>query len=82
LDAADETWVNVDQALRQGLRGLRPGSSLARLLAKHRGKRNRKALPRYTLAQILTWPMTFTGGQGTGHITGTARFQERAVRRG
>jgi len=51
----DETWRNIDSALRQGFRGLRRGQSLARLLAKHRGKRNRKALPQYTIAQILKW---------------------------
>jgi hypothetical protein len=53
-EAPDEKWVNIDQALRKGLRGLRPGSSLARLLAQHRGKRNRKQLPRYTIRQILS----------------------------
>ncbi len=30
-----ETWCAVDQALRKGRRGLRGGSSLARLLRKH-----------------------------------------------
>jgi hypothetical protein len=49
----DEKWFNIDTALRQGLRGLRDGSSLARLLAEHRGKRNRKALPPLTLKRIL-----------------------------
>jgi hypothetical protein len=51
--------VNIDQALRKGLRGLRPGSSLARLLDQHRGKRNRKQLPRYTIRQILGWADAF-----------------------
>jgi hypothetical protein len=32
--ALAETWYNVDQALRVGLRGLSKGSSLARLLAQ------------------------------------------------
>jgi hypothetical protein len=31
------TWAGVDAALHNGARGLRGGSSLARLLAKHRG---------------------------------------------
>jgi hypothetical protein len=35
--APGEKWYNVDAALRAGRRGLRPGSSLARLLAEHRG---------------------------------------------
>ena len=54
-EPADEKWENIDTALRVGLRGLHRGQSLARLLAKHRGKRNRKALPKYTIAQILRW---------------------------
>lgn len=54
-ETADEKWQNIDMALRQGLRGLRPGSSLARLLSEHRGKRNRKRLPEYTAKQILKW---------------------------
>jgi hypothetical protein len=54
-ETPDEKWSNIDNCLRIGCRGLRPGGSLARLLAKHRGKRNRKALPKYTIAQILKW---------------------------
>jgi hypothetical protein len=54
-EPADEKWCNLDSALRVGLRGLRRGQSLAKLLAKHRGKRNRKALAPYSVAQILKW---------------------------
>lgn len=32
LRGTDEKWVNIDQALRKGLRGLQRGQSLARLL--------------------------------------------------
>ena len=38
-----------------GLRGFRKANSLAKLLAKHRGRRNRKQLPPYTSHQILKW---------------------------
>jgi len=38
-DSPGEQWFNVDQALRKGLRGLPGGSSLSRLLARHRGVR-------------------------------------------
>jgi hypothetical protein len=55
VEAPDEKWANVDQALRKGLRGLPGRSSLPRLLAERRGHRNRKALPPFTLRQILTW---------------------------
>ncbi|HUE75167.1 MAG TPA: hypothetical protein VMP01_30140 [Pirellulaceae bacterium] len=54
-EPVNEKWRNIDQSLRLGQRGLHRGSSLAKLLAKHRGKRNRKALPKYTVAQILKW---------------------------
>jgi hypothetical protein len=45
----------VDSALRLGLRGLPRGSSLAQLLAEHRGVRNSKRLPALTRRQILAW---------------------------
>jgi hypothetical protein len=49
------TWRAVDNALRLGLRGLGGGSSLARLLAEHRGVRNQQQLPRLSPQQILAW---------------------------
>lgn len=51
----DELWKYVDHALRIGLRGLPGGSSLPRLLAEHRGYRNRKGVPPYSIAKILRW---------------------------
>lgn len=41
LEGPDETWHNIDDALRRGCRGLPGGSSLFRLLAKKRGVRRR-----------------------------------------
>ncbi len=55
LEAPGETWARVGTALDTGGRGLQGGSSLARLLARHRGVRNRKGLPRLTVPQILQW---------------------------
>ncbi len=55
VDAPGETWFAVDRALRAGVRGLPGGTSLARLLAEHRGVRNIQALPRLTHKQILAW---------------------------
>jgi hypothetical protein len=49
------TWTAVDVALMQGHRGLRPGSSLAKLLCEHRGKVHRNYLPRFSVKQILAW---------------------------
>jgi hypothetical protein len=50
-----EVWANVDVALREGRRGFPGGGSLARLLARHLGVRNRATLPRLTVGQILGW---------------------------
>lgn len=57
-EAPWETWKAIDSALRGGFRGCRPGGSLARLLAKHRGKRlpapSHRGQP-LTIKQILRW---------------------------
>jgi hypothetical protein len=50
-----ETWQAVDHALGRGTRGLPGGSSMPRLLAEHRGARNKAALPPLTEAGILDW---------------------------
>ena len=50
-----ETWFAIDAALRNNCRGLVGSSSLAQLLSKKRGVRNKLALPNLTLAQILRW---------------------------
>src|SRR5262245_12430504 len=56
-----ENWQAIDMALRHGSRGLPGGSSLAKLLARCRGYRNKKGLPRLTegviaaLADIHHW---------------------------
>lgn len=60
-----ESWAGIDQALREGLRGLRGGSSLARLLADERGVRNIHRLPPLTEEQILAWADAFHQGTGS-----------------
>jgi hypothetical protein len=50
-----ETWVAMDDALRNGLRGLPGGSSLALLLLQRRGVRSLPHLPRLTLREIRRW---------------------------
>jgi hypothetical protein len=54
-----ETWANIDAALRHGLRRLPGGSSLARLLAQHRGVANVGDRPKLTEAMILAWADAF-----------------------
>lgn len=53
--APGETWGKIANALREGKRGMAGGSSLARLLAEHRGVRNIQQLPHFTIRQILAW---------------------------
>lgn len=55
LDAPGEKWINIQDALCRGGRGLSGGSSLAQLLAKKRGVRNIHGLPDVTIKQILKW---------------------------
>jgi hypothetical protein len=50
-----ENWRAVNGALFHGYRGLPAGGSLARLLARHRGVRNPKGQPPYTVDQIVSW---------------------------
>jgi hypothetical protein len=54
-EAPEESWTNVDQALRKGIRGLPGGSSLAQVLGEHRSIRNVGALPRLKQDRILEW---------------------------
>jgi hypothetical protein len=55
-EAPEESWANIDAALRVGGRGLAVGSSLAMLLARYRRVPNRLAKrPRLTFKKILLW---------------------------
>jgi hypothetical protein len=53
--ARGQTWQALNLALARGCRGLPGGSSLARLLAQRRGRRNRARAPRLTARQVLAW---------------------------
>jgi hypothetical protein len=53
-EAPGETWFLIANDLAKGYRGLRP-DSLARVLQRYRGVRNRKALPPLRIKQILAW---------------------------
>jgi hypothetical protein len=59
LEAPSETWSGVNASLVNGRRGLSGGTSLARLLAQSRGKRNIKDLPRLTTRQIRAWAVAW-----------------------
>jgi hypothetical protein len=72
----NEDWFNIDQCLRKGLRGLPGGDSLARLLARERGRRNRTRPPPLTEGAIARWARRHrraTGAwptQGAGAVEG------------
>ena len=59
-----DSWSKVNAALRSGLRGLQPGSSLAQLLAAHRGVRNGKSSPPLRQKEILEWADAFHSRTG------------------
>ena len=54
-EAEGETWLKVNTAMHSGVRGLRPGSSLAKLLAETRGRHNRRYPTNLTVEVILAW---------------------------
>ena len=53
--APDEKWKNIDYALRNGLRGMPGGISLAKLLHLSRGVKNRHSITKLTEKRILAW---------------------------
>lgn len=74
-EAPGETWSGVGAALRVASRGIKQKTSLARLLAKYRGRRHYRECPRLTAGMILqwakawrvlygTWPSTHSGTIG------------------
>ena len=54
----DTSWSAVNTCLYRGLRGLNPGSSLAKLLLEHRGRRHKTYRPPLTPTRILAWADT------------------------
>ena len=54
-EALGETWLAVETALVVGRRGLPGGDSIARLLVRTRGWRNKQAVPALTVEQIRVW---------------------------
>src|SRR5262249_15590888 len=87
-----ETWAGVNAALQKGRRGFPGGSSLARLLAKHRKVRNLKSARPLAVEGILhgaavhhrragSWPNRNSGpiSEAPGE---TWAMIDRALRRG
>jgi hypothetical protein len=54
-DSNGETWASVDGALRRGMRELRGGSTLAKLIAAKRKIGSGERPPALSVAQVLNW---------------------------
>jgi hypothetical protein len=63
--APGETWDALDSALRVGIRGLKGGDSLPRLLARRRRVCNNADLPRLTPRKVLKWAEYYFNLTGT-----------------
>jgi len=63
-EAPRENWRSLDSALELGRRGLPGGSSLARMLAQHRGVRNPQGLAPMTVPEILRWADEYRNRHG------------------
>ena len=63
-ESSGDTWLSIDQGLRHGLRGLRGGSSLFRLLADRRGVGRHARRQPLSIPQILAWADAFHARTG------------------
>jgi hypothetical protein len=90
-DAPGETWNGIDLSLERGRRGLRGRETLAGLLARRRGRRNRQEPPDLSAGQILAlaeahhtlfgvWPTLHAGPVGSTGETWTSI--DKALRNG
>ena len=77
LVASGERWSAIDAALKDGGRGLPGGSTLVKLLARHRGRRDRNNLPRITVKQILAWADAHHRRTGNWPMVGSGRVGGR-----
>jgi hypothetical protein len=64
LTAPGEVWYNVNAALREGLRTLPGGETLALLIAQKRGVRNKASTPPLTVERILAWGDAWYAARG------------------
>lgn len=55
LSSPEESWANIDHSLQTGTRGLKGGSSLLKLLMRHRGIPDPTNPPHVSLKQIRKW---------------------------
>jgi len=60
-----DTWATIATALYRGIRGIPEPTSLARLLAKHRGRRTQLDASPHSVNQILEWADRWCEERGT-----------------
>jgi hypothetical protein len=74
--APGDNWKAIDTALRLGCRGLPGGSSLATLLARRRGARNRGAVSELHLATIRRWAEAHQARTGRWPTADAGKIEE------
>jgi hypothetical protein len=77
-EAPGVSWKIITRALASGQRGLPGGSSIARLLAEHRGWRHRHRLPDLTVPQIVAWIHAFRARTGRWPTASSGSIPESA----
>jgi hypothetical protein len=70
------SWRTVNLALYQGCRGLPGGDSLARLLARRRGRPSYRKKPRLSLGQVLAWARAYRSRRGRWPTAASGRIAE------
>jgi DNA-binding XRE family transcriptional regulator len=76
-DAPGESWMAVEMALFHGARGLPGGATLARLLARERGRRAKRNLPVLSVKLILSWADAHIRLTGTWPRTGSGAIHNQ-----
>ncbi len=77
IPQSGDTWSAINRCLQYGFRGLPGGSTLIRLLKKHRGLPIGRRLPELSEEQVLAWADAYFAAQGkwptenSGPIPGT-----------
>lgn len=79
-EAPAESWQKINQALRQGLRGLPGGNSLARLLFVQIGADARASLIAYSVESICEWAMAWHERTGAWPARRAVAFPKHRAR--
>jgi hypothetical protein len=75
-EAPGLTWSAINSALYLGHRGLPGGDSLARLLARRRGRPSYRKKPRLSIGQVLTWAKAYRARLGCWPTAASGQIDE------